>query len=92
VNDPGTDLIAAQLRHTIDLLKAELMRNNAELLHYKELSEQRLIELEEARRDHEERLRRLQESATQFKVLAGLATGGGLLSLIALVRMLSGLP
>jgi len=92
LNDPGTDLIAAQLRHTIDLLKAELMRNNAALLHYKELSEQRLIELEEARRDHEERLRRLQESATQFKVLAGLATGGGLLSLIALVRMLSGLP
>ena len=92
MNDPGTDLIAAQLRHTIDLLKAELARNNAALLHYKELSEQRLIELEEARRDHEERLRRLQESATQFKVLAGLATGGGLLSLIALVRMLSGLP
>jgi len=92
VNDPNADLIAAQLRHTIDLLKAELARSNAALTHYKELSEQRLSELEAARRDHEERLRRLQESATQFKVLAGLATGGGLLSLIALVRMLSGLP
>jgi uncharacterized membrane protein YdbT with pleckstrin-like domain len=86
------DLIAVQLRHTIDLLKAEMQRTNAELMHYKELSEQRLNELETCKRDHEERLRRLQESATQFKVLAGLSTGGGLLSLIALLRLLTGLP
>lgn len=85
-------LIAAQLRHTIDLLKAEMARTNQQLAHYQALAEQRLGELEEAERDHEQRLRKLQESATQFKVLAGLATGGGLLSLISLLRTLSGLP
>jgi hypothetical protein len=91
-SEADSALIAAQLRHAVDLLKAEMARTSQQLSHYQALAEQRLGELEAAERDHEQRLRRLQESATQFKVLAGLATGGGLLSLIALLRTLSGLP
>jgi len=85
----NSSVIAAQLRHTVDLLKAEIKRTNIELAHYKDLSEHRLNDLETCKQDHEQRIRRLQESSTQFKVLAGLATGGGLLSLINFIRALS---
>jgi len=85
----NSSLIAAQLRHTVDLLRAEIKRTNTELAHYKDLSEHRLDELEAFKQDHEQRIRRLQESSTQFKVLASLATGGGLLSLINFIRAIS---
>ncbi len=72
-------LIAEQISHTVDLLRAEM-----------KMVDQRLTMLEKASADYEQRLRQLTDSATQFKVLAGLATGGGLLSLIALVRAILG--
>jgi hypothetical protein len=48
----------------------------------------RLDVLEAQAKDFENRLRQLQDSSTQFKVLASLATGGGLLSVISLLREL----
>jgi len=72
-------LIAEQFQHVIDLMKSE-----------QRMIEERLIRLEKASEDHEQRLRQLTDSATQFKVLAGLSTGGGLLSLIALARAILG--
>ena len=60
------------------------------LEHERELNESRLSALEKTSQDYEARLRALQESATQFKLLASLATGGGLLSIIALIKTLSG--
>ena len=82
-----SELIGEQLKHMVDLLKSELAAVQRELEHSRELSERRLQTLEDEARDHENRLRILQESATQFKMLAGLATGGGLISMIALLRM-----
>jgi hypothetical protein len=48
----------------------------------------RLDTLEHQTADFEKRLRELTESATQFKLLVSLALGGGLLSLLELVRVL----
>jgi len=81
-------LIAEQLGHTLDLIKAELTATRADQEHITELSTLRLKTLEAQAADFEKRLRELTESATQFKLLVSLAVGGGMLSLIELVRSL----
>ena len=83
-------LIAEQLRHTVDLLRADINTLKCDNDHMREIFETRLITLEKSAIDYEARLRALQESATQFKFLASLATGGGLLSLIVLLKTLVG--
>ena len=85
-----SDLIAEQLSHALDLIKAENAATRAKLDHESEVLRLELNELKTWKRD-EQRLRIVQEGVTQFKVLAGLATGGGLVSLIALVKVLTGL-
>jgi len=81
-------LIAEQLGHTLDLIKAELTATRADQEHITEMSTLRLKTLEAQAADFEKRLRELTESATQFKLLVSLAVGGGMLSLIELVRSL----
>jgi hypothetical protein len=81
-------LIAEQLGHTLDLIKAELTATRAEHEHTTNISSLRLEALEYQAADFEKRLRALTESATQFKLLVSLAAGGGMLSLIELVRAL----
>lgn len=81
-------LIAEQLEHTLDLIRAEIATIQAEQAHLSEMSALRLKTLESQAADFEKRLRDLTESATQFKLLVSLAVGGGLLSLIELVRSL----
>jgi hypothetical protein len=81
-------LIAEQLGHTLDLIIAELAATRAEQEHQAEMSVMRLNTLEVQAADFEKRLRDLTESATQFKLLVSLAVGGGMLSLIELIRSL----
>jgi hypothetical protein len=81
-------LIAEQLGHTLDLIRAELAASKAEQGHDRQMVSLRLTTLEAQSTDFEKRLRELTESATQFKLLVSLAVGGGLLSLIELVRNL----
>ena|SRR4030042_4990461 len=81
-------LIAEQLGHTLDLVRSELAAVQAELAHQAEMDALRLTTLEAQAADFEKRLRTLTESATQFKLLVSLAVGGGLLSLIELIRSL----
>jgi len=81
-------LIAEQLGHTLDLIKAELAATRTEQQHLSEISLLRLETLEGQATDFEKRLRDLTESATQFKLLVSLAVGGGMLSLIELIRSL----
>ncbi len=81
-------LITEQLKHTLDLIKAELSATRAHQEHMGEMSQMRLRKLEEQAADYEKRLRSLTESTTQFKLLVSLAAGGGLLSLIELMRSL----
>ena len=81
-------LIAEQLGHTLDIIRAELSTIQAEQIHQVEMTTLRLKSLEDQSADFEKRLRDLTESATQFKFLVSLAVGGGLLSVIALLRSL----
>ena len=81
-------LIAEQLGHTLDLIRAELSASKADQRHDRQMVSLRLDTLEAQAADFEKRLRELTESATQFKLLVSLAVGGGLLSLIELVRSL----
>ncbi len=90
LNDANTRLIAEQLGHTLDLIKAELETTRTEQEHTTQVFLLRLQTLETQAADYEKRLRELTESATQFKLLVSLAVGGGLLSLIELVRVLLG--
>ncbi len=87
-DEASSRLIAEQLGHTLDLIKAELAATRADHEHTTEMSFLRLERLEGQAADFEKRLRELTESATQFKLLVSLAAGGGLLSLIELVRSL----
>ena len=77
--DISSALIAEQFSHAVDLLKAD-----------QRMAEQRIATLEKQAADYEARIRRLTESATQFKLLVSLAAGGGLLSIISLMRALFG--
>jgi hypothetical protein len=86
VEELGKRLIAEQLGHTLDLVKAELATTRSDQAHLAEMSAIRLKALETQAADFEKRVRMLTESATQFKLLVSLAMGGGLLSLIELVR------
>jgi hypothetical protein len=88
VDEPQNRLIAEQLGRTLDLIKAELAAIRAEQEHLTEMSSLRLKTLEGQAVDFEKRLRDLTESATQFKLLVSLAVGGGMLSVIELVRSL----
>lgn len=89
--DEGSELIAEQLRHTIDLLRAELNAIKAEQKHKSEFYEHRITSLEDSDKDHETRLRSLQDGVTSFKVWSGLANGGAsIVSLFALFRSIFG--
>jgi hypothetical protein len=87
-DDSHNRLIAEQLGHTLDLIRAEISTIQAEQTHQAEMNTLRLKSLESQASDFEKRLRELTESATQFKLLVSLAVGGGLLSVIALLRSL----
>jgi hypothetical protein len=87
-DDSQFKLIAEQLGHTLDLIRAEISTLEAEQDHQAEVNAMRLKSLEGQAADFEKRLRDLTESATQFKLLVSLAVGGGLLSVIALLRSL----
>ena len=76
-SNPEAALIAEQLAHAIDMLKAE----------YK-LANEKIARLEQQASDFEQRIRELTASTTQFKLLVSLSAGGGLLSIISLMRAL----
>lgn len=87
-DDSQNRLIAEQLGHTLDLVRAEMTALQNEQAHQSEMNALRLKTLENQAADFEKRLRELTESATQFKLLVSLAVGGGLLSVIELIRNL----
>jgi hypothetical protein len=90
-NDLESALIAEQLKHTIDLLRAEIASLKAEQDHIRELSNHRLAQLETYNQDHESRIRSLQDGVTQFKVWSGLASGGSsVMAIIAFIRAFLG--
>jgi len=89
--NPQVALIAEQLRHTLDLLQAQIDTLRQSQAHIRELTDHRLARLEAQAQDTEQRLRNVTEGVTQFKVFASLASGGsGFMSLVALLRSFLG--
>ena len=89
--DPESELIAQQMKHTIDLLRFEIETLKAETVHSRQMTDHRLQALEACTKDHEARLRTLQDGVTSFKVWSGLSNAGtSVLSLIALLRTFFG--
>ncbi len=77
--DVTAALVAEQFAHACDLLKADIRRQA-----------EKIVILEAKTVDFEARIRDLTTTATQYKLIASLATGGGLLGLIALLKALVG--
>ncbi|MEW5870719.1 MAG: hypothetical protein AB1894_15710 [Chloroflexota bacterium] len=91
--DPESELIAEKLRRMVDNLKADNAALRVELAHLRELTNHRLAALEASKADHENRIRSLQDGVTTFKTWSGLASGGSsILSIIAFVKALFGIP
>jgi hypothetical protein len=84
-------LFAEQMRHALDLLRAEVDALRAQHNHDRDMANLRLTSLETAVHDHELRIRSDTDGVTQFKMWAGLASGGsGLMALAALIRSFLG--
>ena len=85
--DPQSALITQQLKHTVDLLRREIEVLRRDHDHDKTLTNHRLTGLESCSKDHETRLRVLQDSAARSKVVNSLASGGStFMSFVALLR------
>jgi hypothetical protein len=85
--DHEAELIAQQLKHTLDLLRFDIKQIKAEQEHQRELYDHVLQELEGNSGDHEQRIRSLQDDVTRSKSIYNLASGGStFMSLIALLR------
>lgn len=86
-HDRSGQLVAAKLHHTIDLIRNEIEAGKALQDHYKQFTDHRLQQLEEAIKDHEQRLRAATDGVVQFKTYHTVASGGsGLMSLLALIK------
>ena len=85
-------LIAEQVKHALDLLRAEIGALQTEQACDQLMTDHRLAALEALARDHEERLRAASDGVVQFKVWSTLGSGGsGLLALAALIRSFLGM-
>ncbi len=91
MDEKTTALLTEQLRHANTLLQAHIKTLERRLAHTQAMNAQRLSLLEDQIRDHETRLRAATEGVTQFKLFAGLASGGsGLMSLAAILKAFLG--
>jgi hypothetical protein len=85
--NPEGELIASQIKHTVDLLRFEISNLRASQEHFKEMSDHRFAELEECRDDFEGRIRVIKDDVTRSKSIYNLSSAGStFMSLIALLR------
>jgi hypothetical protein len=86
-----TALIAEQISHALDLMKADLSAIKAEADHRQEFNTFRLKALEDQGHDHETRIRSAHDGVVQFKLFSGLASGGSsILATVALIKAFFG--
>jgi hypothetical protein len=91
IENPGAELLESRMKRVEGLLRARIQKLEAQVAHQDELMVQRLARLEEQINDHEARLRVNTEGVTQFKLFAGLASGGsGIMSLVAIIKAFLG--
>ena len=87
-DDSQISLIREQFTHMLDLQQAQINALKSDYQHLREINESRLKTLECDSQDHESRLRSVTEGNTQFKLIAGIGGGAGLIGLIGLIRSL----
>ena len=91
MDEKTSALLTEQLQHANHLLQARIRTLENRMAHTRAMHDQRLAMLEAQVRDHETRLRSATEGVTQFKLFAGLASGGsGLMSLAAILKAFLG--
>ena len=91
MDDRETALLSEQIKHALDLIKADLESLQVQMNHQDEMGSHRLKKLEETANDHETRLRAVSDGVTQFKVWTGLVSGSaGLAALTALLKAFLG--
>lgn len=89
MNDEEITLLGEQLRHALDLLRADQQVLRRALQHELEFSAHRLAQIEKRLDDQEARLRSATDGVAQFKMFSGLASGGSaILAVLAFVRSL----
>ena len=92
MDENNAALLAEQLRHAIDLLKAEKDALETRLEHTARMMEQQLADLESKSADHEQRLRTVSDGVTQLKVYSSLMSGSSsVLSVVAVLRSFLGM-
>ena len=85
--DPIDDLIAAQLKHTMDLIRFDLDKIKGTIDHNNQNNDLRLDRIEECIKDDETWIRCMQKDVTKNNVIYGVSSlGSSLLSSIALLR------
>ena len=73
-------LLIAQLRHTVEMLRAENNQIKTQMEHNREMWQHRISELERQSQDFETRIREATAGTEQFKMylrLVGAGAGGG---------------
>ena len=80
-------LLAEQMQHALDLMKAEIRAIKADQQHQHDFSSHRLTALEGEIHDHEKRLRTATTGVTEFKTWTGLTSGvSSIMSIFAFIR------
>ncbi len=82
-------LLAEQMKHALDLMRADFESLRAQQAHNQKLTDHRLTLAEKNLLDHEGRLRSNTDGVTQFKLWSGTS---GLIALAALLKSFFGLP
>lgn len=92
MQDAHAALIAEQMHHALDLMRAEIDLLKARQTSNMEMMDHRLSRLEMQIRDHELRLQEATQGVTQFKVWSGLTSGSSsVLAVIAFLKAVVGL-
>lgn len=90
MDDPEALLIAEQIKHTVDMMRAEIAGLRSDIAHIGDIANHRLTNLEKCQDDMESRLRAATDGVTQFKVWSGLSNGfSSLLSIAAFIRTIT---
>lgn len=82
-------LIAEQMKHALDLMRADIDTLRVQQAHNQKMTDHRLTLAEKNLLDHETRLRANTDGVTQFKLWSGTS---GLIAFAALVKSFFGLP
>jgi predicted double-glycine peptidase len=98
LNEDQALLISEQLGRLKDNIEARFQKIETAIGHQVALDNERLgsirgelVDLKEAVKDHEQRIRSATDGVTQFKVFSGLANGGsGILSIVAMIKAFFG--